>query len=252
MTHRTIQAMIFAVIMGALSSPAYAFDRTDSAWAGVLKNHTENGRVDYAALKKSRAELDGYLREISRVTEEEYAAWPRNAQIAFWINAYNAFTIQAIIDHYPVKSIKNIPNVWGAKRYEILGQKRSLDGIEHEILRKQFKEPRVHFALVCASIGCPTLKSEPYAGEELNSQLDSQVRDFLSDASKVTYDEKSDTLKLSPIFKWYGVDFKDNGGILLFISNPSKHYLPLEMEGKLSPTTKISWLGYDWDLNDKK
>jgi hypothetical protein len=235
-----------------MPKPSLAFDQNHTEWATVLKTFTEDGWVDYAALKVSRAGLDSYSKEVGEVSKEAYEAWSKEEKIAFWINAYNAFTVQTIVDHYPTKSIKKIPNVWGEKRFLVLGEKRSLNQIEHDILRKEFKEPRIHFALVCASIGCPALKDSPYTGKDLNSQLDSQVRDFLSDKSKAVYDEKTGTLQLSPIFKWYGEDFKEFGGVLGFISLKAKHYLPNEMEGKITPKTKISWLGYNWDLNETK
>lgn len=244
--------MILILVLNLMSRPSYAFDQSHSEWVTVLKTFTEDGWVDYAALKSSRAGLDSYLRKIEEVSKEDYSAWSKDEKIAFWINAYNAFTVATVIDHTPKKSIKQIPNVWGDKRFEVFGKKWSLNQIEHEILRKEFKEPRIHFALVCASIGCPALKGSPYTGKDLNSQLDSQVREFLADESKAKFDEKTGAMQLSPIFKWYGDDFKELGGVLGFISLKGKHYLPREIEGKITQKTKISWLGYNWNLNKTK
>lgn len=227
-----------------------AFDQAHRGWGEILKTYTEDGFVDYSALKESGGGLESYLKAVENVSNDEYTGWSKDEKAAFWINAYNAFTIHTIIDHYPKKSIKKIPNVWDEKRFATLGQKWSLNQIEHEILRKEFSEPRIHFALVCASLGCPTLKDEPYTASDLNSQLDSQVRDFLADTAKARYDEKKDTLWLSPIFKWYREDFEKAGGIIVFLQTKGKHYLPPDIEGKVNPRTKISWLGYDWGLND--
>lgn len=227
-----------------------AFDQAHRAWSGILKTYTEDGFVDYSALKESGGDLESYLKAIEKVSNDEYARWSKDEKAAFWINAYNAFTIQTVVDHYPKKSIKQIPNVWDKKRFTTLGQQWSLNQIEHKILRKEFSEPRIHFALVCASLGCPTLRGEPYTAGDLNSQLDSQVRSFMADTGKARYDRNSDTLRLSPIFKWYREDFEKAGGVIAFLQTKGKRYLPSDMEGKVNLKTKISWLGYDWSLND--
>src|SRR3989338_2129132 len=232
------------------SQVGLAFDQGHRAWGEILKTYTEDCFVDYLALKESGGALECYLKAVENVSNDEYTRWSKDEKAAFWINVYNAFTIQTIIDHYPTKSIKKIPNVWDEKRFATLGKKWSLNQIEHEILRKEFSEPRIHFALVCASLGCPTLRGEPYTANDLNSQLDSQVRDFLADTDKARYDRNSDTLRLSPIFKWYREDFEKTGGVIVFLQTKGKHYLPPDMEGKVNPRTKISWLGYDWGLND--
>lgn len=227
-----------------------AFDQVYRAWGEILKTYTKDGFVDYSALKETRGGLENYLKAVENVSNDEYARWSKDEKAAFWINAYNAFTIQTVVDHYPTKSIKKIPNVWDEKRFATLGQKWSLNQIEHKILRKEFSEPRIHFALVCASLGCPTLRGEPYTANDLNSQLDSQVRYFMADTDKARYDRNSATLRLSPIFKWYRDDFEKTGGVVAFLQTKGKYYLPPDMEGKVNLKTKISWLGYDWGLND--
>lgn len=242
--------LLIGLALFGKSQESLAFDQGHRAWGEILKTYTEDGFVDYSALKGSREGLESYLKVIENVSNDEYSRWSKEEKMAFWINAYNTFTIQTIVDHYPKKSIKQIPNVWGEKRFETLGKKWSLNQIEHEILRKEFSEPRIHFALVCASLGCPALRDEPYTASDLNSQLDSQVRDFLSDKSKSRYSEKTNTFWLSPIFKWYREDFEKVGGVIAFISASGKHYLPPEMEGKVNLKTKIAWLGYDWSLNE--
>lgn len=250
MMRAPIFPIVFTLTLLGSLSPVDALDHSYSDWGNVLENYTEDGYVDYGALQKFPKALDAYLENVQKLEPGEYEKWSTNEKISFWINAYNAFTVQTIVDHYPKKSIKHIPNVWDEKRFAALGQKWSLNQIEHKILRKEFSEPRIHFALVCASLGCPTLRGEPYTASNLNSQLDSQVRDFLADTDKARYDERTDTLRLSPIFKWFREDFDKAGGVLSFILAKNKHYLPPDMEGKVNLKTKISWLSYDWSLND--
>jgi hypothetical protein len=244
----------FVVLIGLAligkGQESFAFDQSYEAWGEILKTTTQDGFVNYSALKASGENLESAVRAIENVSNDEYSRWSGVEKTAFWINAYNVFTIQTIVDHYPITSIKKIPNVWGEKRFAAVGKKWSLGQIEHEILRKEFSEPRIHFALVCASLGCPKLRGEPYTASDLNRQLDSQVQDFLGSPAKARYDQNSDTLRLSPIFKWYREDFERTGGIIAFLQTKGKHYLPPEMEAKVNPKTKIAWLSYDWGLND--
>ncbi len=127
-----------------------------------------------------------------------------------------------------------------------MGKDVSLNDIENNVLRKEFKDPRVHFAIVCASIGCPEIRSEVYTAEKLDQQLSEQIRLFLSDPLKVHYDRTTDTLYLSPIFKWFKEDFQQTGGIIAFV----KTYAPAGLFNGISEQTKIEWLGYDWNLNE--
>jgi hypothetical protein len=149
---------------------------------------------------------------------------------------------------YPGNSIQQIPDVWDRKAVRVLGKDRSLNEIEHQILRKRFKDPRTHFVLVCASIGCPKLRGEPYIAERLGGQLDDQARTFMSDTGKARYEPESDTLFLSPILKWFEDDFKAVGGGIAFV----KKYYPSEMASQLSDKTKTKWLDYDWSLNERQ
>lgn len=214
--------------------------------------------MNYASLKQSHEPLNAFLREIEAVTQEEYDHWSRDEKLAFWINAYNALAIKMVIDHYPLKkglswqalifpenSIQQIPNVWDKKFLNVLGKKISLNFIENEILRKEFAEPRIHFALVCASLGCPELREEPYLAEKLDWQLENQTQRFLQDPNKFRYDAKSDALYLSPIFKWFKKDFEKSLGIISFV----KAHLSDPKGKEISSGTKIEWLGYDWNLN---
>ena len=168
---------VLALAMIVLSAlPASAFDGAHARYAAVLREHLRGGLVDYKALKAAPAELDAYLAALAAVKPAEYEAWPRADKIAFWINTYNAYTLKAILDHYPIKpnwraslrypksSIRQVPGVWDKLKFRVMGRELTLDGMEHDILRKQFNEPRAHMALVCASLGCPVLRPEPYTG----------------------------------------------------------------------------------------
>ncbi len=195
-------------------------------YAEILKSYVDNkGMVNYKQLKANRAKLDSFTREISRLDDQTYIKWSNKDKIAFWINAYNGLTLKAIIDNYPIKSsffksriypknsIRQISGVWDKKKYKVMGKDRTLEQIEHEILRKQFKEPGIHVALVCAAMGCPPLRNKPYAGDRLEEQFDDQTRRFLSDPTKFKIDRENGKVSLSPIFKWFGSDFISKYGL---------------------------------------
>ncbi|OGX04150.1 MAG: hypothetical protein A3G87_00165 [Omnitrophica bacterium RIFCSPLOWO2_12_FULL_50_11] len=243
----------------AWAGERFAFDHL--SYAKVLRGYAVNGRVEYSKLKQERQDLDEYVKSLESLSKENYKEMSRDEKIAFWINAYNADAIKLVTDHYPLQkrfgwkalaypenSIQQIPDVWDRKAIKVLGRELSLNEIEHEILRKEFREPRIHFALVCASVGCPVLREEPYRGEKLDTQLDEQARTFLLDPRKARYEDASDTLYLSPIFKWFRKDFEKSGGVLSFV----KRYLPGEIAKKISEDTKIEWLDYGWSLNERK
>ncbi|MBI2362915.1 MAG: DUF547 domain-containing protein [Elusimicrobia bacterium] len=240
----------------------------------VLREHVSLGRVDYAGLKKDPGGLDAALAELSAVTSEEYGAWKEADRIAFWVNAYNAHTIKAVLDHYPIEarglaafrfpknSIRQIPGVWDKRAFSVAGRTVTLDGIEHAVLRKDFNEPRIHMALVCASVGCPPLRAEAYRGDRLEAQLEDQARAFLSEKAKFRVDQAAARVSLSPIFKWFGGDFvgRRGGGpsggprtpeqeaVLRFIA---EHVDPPDREFLAAGTFTVEFLDYDWSLNDK-
>lgn len=214
-----------------------------------------NGLVDYTALKRDAA-LGTYLAGLSAVSKEELEAWPESDRIAFWIDAYNAFTLQLILDHYPVKSIRSIGFLPGsAFREEFIRLRAagsapiSLNFIEHETLRKRFREPRVHFALVCASASCPALRGEAYRGADLGRQLEEATRAFLADPRKNSFDAATRTLHLSAIFKWFREDFeRAAGSIPAFVS----WHAPTEVgSGISSGPVAVEYEPYDWSLNGR-
>jgi len=257
----TCLTLVAMLLFTGTAIGAGSFDHRYVAWNKLLTTHTENGFVNYQDLKESPEDLTAVMESFQAATEDEYDPWSRNQKIAFWLNAYNFAAMNLIVEHYPIQkkfgwkalaypdnSIQQIPDVWDRESIEVLGKERSLNEIEHEILRKEFKDPRVHFVLVCASIGCPKLRAEPYVPERLEEQLDEQVRVFMSDTEKARYERENDTLYLSPILKWFGDDFEAAGGRVAFV----KKYLPRETANHLSDKSKIKWLDYDWSLNEGK
>lgn len=250
---------------------------TASALAGyavTLKSYVnEQGLVNYPALQANRAPLDAFAANAGALDASVYESWPEAEKIAFLINAYNALTLEAILANYPIKptlvgtlapknSIRQIPGVWDKLEFQLLGKPATLDVIEHQMLRKQFNEPRIHLALVCASIGCPTLRNEPYEAVRLNEQLDDQTRKLLADPLKFKLDRQTRVVQLSPLFKWYGGDFVKRFGT----EQPTGHndaeravlsYFgsllePADREWLSKEQYEIKYLDYDWSLNELK
>lgn len=251
---------IFQMFLSPGIAAASAWDSSCVMWKRVLDQYEEDGLINYQVLKENPNDLNIFLKSVEGANRNEYNRWSRNQKIAFWINVYNALAMKMVADHYPIKkglnfkalvfpenSIQQIPNVWNQKALEVFGEKISLNMIENEILRKEFNEPRIHFALVCASIGCPVLRGEPYTAERLDDQFNDQIHQFLSNPEKFRYDNSRDTMHLSPIFKWFRKDFNWAGGIPAFV----RQYLPEKTADRISGKTKIEWLGYDWSLNER-
>ena len=220
-------------------------------WDSLLKEHVdENGLVDYKGFKKDRSTLNAYL-EVLENSAPDKNTWSKDEQLAYWINAYNAFTIALILEHYPVESIKKIGSgplitfvnsPWDIKFIEIGDKQLDLNNIEHGIIRSDFNDPRIHFALVCAALSCPELRNEAYTGEKLDRQLEEEAIAFINNPTrnKITKEEA----QLSKYFSWYGGDFEINGkGIIDFINQYSKT--------KISENADITYLEYNWSLNDQ-
>lgn len=235
----------------------------------------DRGLVNYKKLKANRQKLDSFTRSLAKVDPKEYEHWSRTDKIAFWINAYNSLTLQAILNNYPIKSsffrslrfprnsIRQIPGVWDKLTFSVMGRDTTLDSIEHDTLRAKFEDPRVHMALNCASMGCPALRKEPYTGADLSAQLDSQTTRILNNPAKFRIDRAERTVYLSPIFKWFGNDFVKKYGtekkftgfseaesaVLNFVSA----YLKPEDRSFLEKGSfSIDYLEYDWSLNETK
>lgn len=236
--------------------PAFASDY--SSWQKFLNLYLKDGLVNYSAVQANSDLFNNVISQLENLKKEEYDRWPQDEKKAFWINAYNIEAIKLVLDHYPLKrslglqalrypanSIQQIPDVWNQAVLTILGKKVSLNYIENEILRKEFQDPRIHFAIVCASLGCPVLRDEPCVFDQLDSQLSDRVSKFIQDPKKVRYDSRNNTLYVSPIFKWFKEDFEKAGGVVAFV----KKYMPSDI--KLSDDAKIQWLDYDWSLNEQ-
>ncbi len=223
---------------------AASFSHAD--FDGLLKKYVVDGTVKYQAWKAApddRAKLAEYVK---RLGEAMPAAWPENERKAFWINAYNALTLAAALEVYPVKSVNfeeskdsRVKDFW-TKPYRVGGATHSINAIENDILRTQFKDSRIHFAINCASTSCPCLQSRSYEAADLDAFLDTVTRDFLNVPEKGLA-VKGDTLRISPIFQWYAADF---GDVPVFL----RRFHPDIPPG----ATTISYLPYDWTLNEKK
>ncbi|HSD43716.1 MAG TPA: DUF547 domain-containing protein [Burkholderiales bacterium] len=251
-------------------------DHSHGAWTALLKKHVvlidggKASQVRYAGFAQDRAQLRAYLDSLSRVTDAEFNGWSKPQRMAFLINAYNAFTVEKILTRYPdIKSIWDFGKVFGNpfkdKFFTLLGREGYLDRIEHEMLRKKgaYDEPRVHYAVNCASIGCPMLREEAYVAERLDAQLEEQALRFLSDRSRNRYNAQAGRLEASKIFDWFKEDwtsgYRGFEGRQASIQSREQYFgryarlladgpgeQQLVAEGKAS----IDFLDYDWTLND--
>jgi hypothetical protein len=215
-------------------------------YAELLKKYVKSGVVEYKGLKNEEAYLDKYLKILERTDPERLS---RNSQFAFYINAYNAWTIKLILNGYPgLKSIKDLGGIftspWKKQIARINGEVITLDHIEHDILRPRFKDPRVHFAINCAAKSCPPLRPEPYRANALDRQLDEMARAFINDSQRNRLEGR--TLYASRIFKWFAKDF--NNDVPGFFLEYAQKDLKKQLEESKS-TLKIKYLDYDWSLN---
>ncbi|MEL6771918.1 MAG: DUF547 domain-containing protein [Bacteroidota bacterium] len=225
-----------------------------SAYDRVLKTYVDrNGLVDYAGLLNDRAGLDGYLERLAATDPSNLG---RSEQLAFWINAYNAYAIKLVLDNYPTESILDVtggpfvPKVnspFQVKFANVGGEDRTLDEIEHGIIRPQFNDPRIHFVVICAAISCPPLRAEAFTGAKLDQQLDEQGRIFLADESKNRFD--GETATFSKIFDWYKGDF---GGSDDSLQRYLATFAPESAQDGLERAAfEVEFGDYDWSLNEQ-
>lgn len=216
----------------------------------LLEKHvSEHGWVDYDGLKKDAVKLDAYLAALAKAP---FAELGRDEKLALLINAYNAFTLRLILDYYPIDSIKKIPDAkrWKHERWNLGGNTWSLNQIEHEQIRPKFKEPRIHFALVCAAVGCPKLRNEAFTAKRLDEQLEEQTRYTHGHDRWFRFDGDRNTVYLTKLYDWYGSDFTQVHGPVLKFASRYAPDLKQALDAGRKPKTR--WLDYDWALNSKK
>ncbi|WP_420384991.1 DUF547 domain-containing protein [Roseivirga sp.] len=219
-----------------------------SLWTALLQRHVdERGFVDYKGMIEDKVKLNEYTTDLSDNPPQD--SWSENERLAYWINAYNAFTVKLIVENYPLESIKDlnptiaiptVSTVWTKKWFQIGGEDFSLDRIEHKILRREFEEPRIHFAVNCASFSCPPLRNEAFVADKVDRQLDEQARVFINDPvrNKIAPDQ----VEISQIFSWFKGDFTENQSLIEFLNKYSKV--------KINPKADVDHMDYDWALND--
>ncbi len=250
--------VLILIVMHSIESAAQQGTTFDhSKFDTLLKTYVQNDKVNYAALKQDKR-LDEYLQQLSEADPE--ALPTREEKIAFWINAYNAYTLKLVVDNYPIKSITDLSvlgylslpfdSPWKRKFCKIGGKMYSLDEIEHDILRAKFGEEQIHFAVNCASESCPVLRSEAYTGAKLGTQLREQAEAFLRDSTRNHIKLEGNTLYLSKIFEWYRSDFESKKGSLL--KYIAQFFSGEERERLESGNITIKFLDYNWNLNEAK
>ena len=234
---------------GAPKVKSNALPISHAIWDTLLRQHVDDlGLIDYQGMMEDSNQLQRYL-DLIRQHPPNDKTWSVEERMAYWINAYNAFTVELILDHYPTESIKDIKNgipfvntVWDIKFIKIGGEELDLNNIEHGILRKDFADPRIHFALVCASLSCPKLQNFAFTGDKLEEQLEQAAREFINEPFR--NEIAGETIYLSKILDWYWGDFKDQY---------TNRYELLDQytEGTFDRSRPIEFLDYDWSLNEQ-
>lgn len=257
-----VGGMLACLCVYVWGSTAYAaeqahpdFDHHHSLFAVVLGSHVDQyGRVDYAAIKKSPDDLRRYLRDLALVDAATYRRWSRDEQLAFLLNLYNAQTIDLVIRHYPLGSIKDIGTLlrgpWGQPAVNMFGFITTLDSLEHKFIRGNFTDPRINFALVCAATSAPPLRQEPFTAWNLEEQLEDQARRFIFDTKRVQYDPAGRVIAIPLLFKWAQGDFElsPSGSVENYVLN----YLASgSIDRAESGKIQVRFLDYDWSLNDQ-
>ncbi len=270
--HRSLIDRVWHCFAGMLSAMLVctaahaALDHRHTKLDALVKQHVfwiDEGHaslVNYAGIKRDRSLLENYLAEIAAVSTEQYRDFSKAQKLAFLINAYNAFTIDLVLSKYPdIESIKDLGSLlkpaWKKKLFPLLGEKRSLDEIEHDMIRAPgaFEDPRIHMAVNCASLGCPALRDEAFVADRLDAQLDDSTRRFLSDKSRNRADRK--TLWVSKIFDWYATDFSSQAGSVAKWLAPYAGLLSDDAQVRAavaSGSLRIRYLDYNWALNDRR
>tara|TARA_B100000780_G_scaffold43210_1_gene26798 strand:- start:775 stop:1470 length:696 start_codon:yes stop_codon:yes gene_type:complete len=222
------------IIFSILSLSFFSQRSIHERWSVELRKYVDTkGQVDYVNWYKNKEGLNAYIIVLKQNHPQEY--WSKNQIKAYWINTYNALTIKIILDNFPIKSIKDIKNPWNDIIIKYDSKSYSLDEIEHNILRKM-NDPRIHFAINCASISCPKLLNKAYMPHKVEKQLDQASKRFLKSSNEIDKNE----IKISKIFLWFKKDFGNTKNLLNFIEKYSSIKLA---------NPKIKYLEYNWKLN---
>jgi len=259
--------VLLLLVLAGWGAGARAFDH--GAWDALLRQHVvwvsdgTASKVDYAGFQSDAKDLDAYLAELSAVPPNEFDTWHQAQQLAFLINAYNAFTVRLVLTRYPdLDSIKDLGSLfsspWRRRFFTLLGEPRHLDDIEHGLIRRPgvYDDPRIHFVLVCASIGCPALRNEAFVAESLDRQMEDSLVRFLSDRSRNRYDPDTGTLAVSKLFDWYEKDFSRGDHDFKSVRDLMARYAHLladrgpDRDRIGRGQAAIRYLDYDWRLND--
>lgn len=243
---KVVHLLITALVFSSIKLRSQSSE--PELWNDLLGRHVaQNGKVNYQGFITDKEKLQRYLDWLSQNPPKDIDKV--DEQLAYWINAYNAFTIKLIIDNYPLQSITDLnpkvpvpglSTVWDKRFFEIGGKEFNLNEIEHEILRKKFNEPRIHFAIVCASFSCPNLRNEAFTASRLDEQLQDQAIRFINDPTKNLIEK--DRIEISMIFQWFSTDFTKNGDLIDFINQFSKT--------KINSRARVKFRAYDWSLNE--
>lgn len=250
--------LCFSQICFSASEIDFQYDR-------FLDQYVKDGVVDYRGMKGDSSALDQYLKQAAALSADEFSVWDEEKRLAFLFNLYNAATVRMILDHYPVESIKDIGSFfkgpWDQKVVQLFGETTTLDVLEHDILRKEYNEPRLHMTLVCAAKACPPLRNELYTADRLNEQMDDQTVLLLKHPLKFKIDREQGIVYFSSIFKWFGDDFiknyspsvgfdglnKKEKAIASFCAN---YLQTADKEYLMSGNYRVKYLDYDWSLNE--
>jgi len=262
-----------APLSASSAKSIYSVDAVDALFHDFVDGQ---GGVDYKRLKAQRADLDAFVASLAGLDPATIASWTAPERIAFWVNAYNTITLQRIVDHYPIhrgslvaslrfpeNSIRQIEGVWDNLSTSIAGRDMTLDHIEHEILRKDFREPRIHAALVCAAKGCPPLRAEAFIAARLDKQLDDQSRRFLASPKRFKVDRQKKIVRLSPLLKWYAEDFVaayntdgslqgHSAALCATLDYASRYVAPKDAQFLRTQSYTVEYSDYDWSLNERE
>jgi hypothetical protein len=236
---------VVVLLVALAATPAFAQNDYREAYGRLLGKYVTAGGVKYGAWKANAADVQAIQGVVDAIATANVSAMPKQEQLAFYINAYNAWILHEALAKYPTKSVKDaLFTFFTGQRIKVAGEGMSFNRLEKEVIRSKFAEPRVHFALNCASRSCPPLNTEPFRGDNLNAQLEKLAKAFVNSDKGVRLAADNKSAELSKVFDWYKDDFKSEGGAVGFINKRRSSPLPNDV--------KISYQDYDWSLNEAK